>query len=151
MIAPAAMLALTLVQAPVVCDWANRPSGKIYACAAPDNKNAIVAFVCDAKTQTLGQIYFTLVTGKQGLSGKMSVKNGAKEQLIPMLGIRVGMNGFASPAVPEVFEAVRKLVESANGPLTFAPVDTPDVAPVSIDGAAIANGLKASAAGCKGL
>lgn len=144
------MLALNLVQAPVSCDWMNRPTGRLYACASPDNKYAIVAFVCDADKQAIRQINFTIVTGTQGLSGRMRVKLGAKEMQIPMLGLRVGINGFASPAVPEAFEEIKKLLETANGPLTFEPVDAPDVAAVSIDGTAIAKGLKTARAACKG-
>lgn len=150
MIAPTLLLALQLVQTPpIACDWTNRPDGKMYVCASPENRSAIVAFSCEGSTGTLKQIFFTIITGKQGMSGKMSVKNGSKEVMIPMLGVRVGVNGFASPAVQEAFDAVKKLIEAAKGPVTFAPVDTPEVSPVSLDGAAIANGLKTAATGCK--
>lgn len=148
MIAPAVLLALNLVQAPVACDWTVRPNGRFYVCAAPENKNAVVAFVCDESSKTIRQINFTIITQKQGLSGRMSVKNSGKEVQIPMLGIRSGVNGFVSPQVPEALEAMVKLIEAAKGPLAAEPVETPDVVAVSSDGASIANALKTAA--CKG-
>lgn len=149
MIAPAALLALQLVQSNVACDWAKRPDGKIYICASPENKNAVVAFVCDGNTKGIKQINFTMVTGKQGISGRMSVNNGGKEVQIPMIGLRVGLNGFVSPAVPEAMSAMMKLLDGAKGPLTLTAIDPPDGNPVSIDAAAIANALKTATASCK--
>jgi hypothetical protein len=151
MIAPAVLLALQFVQAqPVVCDWANRPDGKMYICASPENRSAIVAFSCDEKAGSVKQIFFTIVSGKQGNSGRMSVKNGSSEVQIPMLGLRVGENGFASAAVQEAFDKLKALIAAAKGPIVYAPIDVPDVAPVSIDGAAIATALKIATASCKG-
>lgn len=150
MIAPAVILALNLVQAPVACDWTNRPDGKMYVCASPENRSAIIAFTCDGSARTIKQIFFTIITGKPGMSGKMSVKNGSTEVTIPMLGVRVGVNGFVTPQVPEALSAVTKLLGAASGPLSFQPLDMPEVAAVSIDGAVIANALKTATAACKG-
>jgi hypothetical protein len=149
MIAPAIFLALTLVQSSVACDWTKRADGKLYICASPENKNAVVAFVCDSKTKGIKQINFTILTGKQGISGRMSVKNGGNEVQIPMIGLKVGLNGFVSPAVPEALASVTKLLEGAKGPLTLTAIDPPEGTPVSIDGAAIANALKTAVASCK--
>jgi hypothetical protein len=150
MIAPAVILALTLVQAPVSCDWIARPDGKYYVCAASDNKDAVIAFVCDEKTKAIRQINFTIITRKLGYSGRMNVKSGGKEIQVPMLGIKIGFNGFASPAVPEALEAAKKLLENASGPLTLTPLEVPDPVTVSIDSAPIANALKTATASCKG-
>jgi hypothetical protein len=149
MIAPAVFLALTLVQSNVACDWAKRPDGKLYICASPENKNAVVAFVCDNSTKGIKQINFTIITGKQGISGRMSVKNGSKEVQIPMIGLKVGLNGFASPAIPEALASITKLLEDAKGPLTLTAIDPPEGNPVSIDGSAIANAFKTATASCK--
>lgn len=150
MIAPAVLLALHLVQTPVACDWMVRPSGRFYVCVSPENTNIAVAFVCDGKSREIGRINFSIVTHKQGISGRMSVKNGGKEVQIPMLGVPSGLNGFASSAVPEAFGALKKLLETAKGPLSFEPIDTPGVAAVSIDGAAIENALQVARTACKG-
>jgi hypothetical protein len=147
---PSALLAFSLVQSPVVCDWANRPDGRFYVCAAPDNKSAVIAFVCDGNAKALRQINFTIVTGQQGISGRMSVKNAGKEVQIPMIGLRAGVNGFVSPAVPEAFEAAKKFLEAAKGPLTFAPADDAGVPAVAMDGGSIANALKTATAACAG-
>jgi hypothetical protein len=147
---PSAVLALSLVQSPVACDWANRPDGRFYVCAAPENKSAIIAFVCDGNTKALRQINFTIVTGQQGISGRMSVKNAGNEVQIPMIGLRTGLNGFASPAIGEAFEATIKFLEAAKGPLTYGPADSTDAPAVAMDGGSIGNALKTATAACKG-
>jgi hypothetical protein len=150
MIAPAVLLALNLVQAPVACDWSMRPSGRFYICAAQENRSTAIAFICDDGAKGIKQIFLSILTGKQGISGRMRVTNAGKEVLVPMQGLRSGLNGFVSPAVPEAFEALTKLIETAKGPLSLTPVDTPDVPATSIDGAAISNALKTVRAACKG-
>jgi hypothetical protein len=147
---PSAMLALSLVQSPVACDWVSRSDGRFYVCAAPENKSAIIAFVCDGNTKELRQINFTIVTGQQGISGRMSVKNAGNEVQIPMIGLRTGLNGFASPAVPEAFEAMKKFLDTAKGPLTYGPAESADAPAVAMDGGSIANALKTATAACKG-
>jgi hypothetical protein len=122
----------------------------MYVCATSDGRNAAIAFACDRKTGTISQINFTLITKQQGISGRMIVKNGSAEVQIPMIGLRTGLNGFASAAVPEAFESIKKLLDSAGGPLTFMPIDTPDVLAASIEGASIANAFKTATVACKG-